>query len=234
MSDLRFSFPACVIAGKNRITPEDVGLLRRHLWPEGIRSRQHAAMALALHECCDSHCPEWGIYLVEAVTDFVVWRESPTGEVSGETAGWLLEWLTEAGAVRVSAGLEILLHVLEVARAVPAFLSAATLNQLRLAMLPEPRGTYAERRGEGLGVSRDDLAFVWRVLRSGIDRGARDLSPAERRILNDIHLLAAPKDHHHGWRELVTLATNEPKTREVRVDETRIREHSARAKSRAA
>ncbi|MFN7101365.1 MAG: hypothetical protein ACK4N1_01970 [Pseudorhizobium sp.] len=191
-------------------------------------------MALALHECCDSHCPEWAIYLVEAVTDFVVWRESPTGEVSGETAGWLLEWLTEAGAVRVSAGLEILLHVLEVARAVPAFLSAATLNQLRLAMLPEPRGAYADRRAKGRGVSRDDLAFVWRVLRSGIDRGAGDLSRAERRILNEIHLLADPKDHHQGWRELITLAMNEPETREIRIDEPRTQQRSLSAKSHAA
>lgn len=235
MSDLRFSFPACVIAGKGRITPEDVGLLRRHLWPEGIRSRQEAVMALALQERCDSHCPEWAIYLVESVTEFVVWRASPTGEVSNETAGWLLEWLTDAGTVWSPVGFDILLHVLDVARSVPSFLSATVLNQVRLALLPIPRGAYARRRTGGHAVSKHDLALVWRVLRSGLDRGTVNLSRAERQILHEIDQLAAPHAHHPGWREMMRLARPETATGDIlQVENWSDPARAERGKNRAA
>jgi hypothetical protein len=234
MSDLRFSFPACIVAGKARITPEDVRLLRRHLWPEGIRSRQDAVMALALDECCGSHCPEWGIYVVEAVTEFVVWRESPTGEVSDETAGWLLQWLTDAGSVRSSAGFDILLHVLDVARSVPSFLSATLLNQVRLALLPAPRGAYARRRTGGPAVTKHDLALIWRVLRSGLDRGTVSLSRGERRILQEINELAAPQEHHPGWREMMRLARPETTMGEPLSADLPDPAQAEKAKSRAA
>jgi hypothetical protein len=205
MSDLRFSFPACVIAGKGRITPEDVLLLRRHLWPDGLFSRQQVAMALALHDCCPLSCPEWTGYLIESVTAYVVWHESRSGKVSGPTAGWLLEQLAEAGTVRTPVGLDILLHVLDVAASVPNFLSAAVLNQLRLALLPEPLGAYAERRNDAAGITKRDLAFLWRVLRSAVDRGRLNLSRAERLILREIDRLGAPAEHHPGWREMMAL-----------------------------
>nr|CAD6415673.1 hypothetical protein REQ54_01472 [Rhizobium sp. Q54] len=205
MSDLRFSFPACVIAGKGRITPDDVLHLRRQLWPDGLGSRQEVAMALALHDCCPVSCPEWTGYLIESVTAYVVWHESRSGEVSGSTAGWLLEWLADAGAIRTSAGLDILLHVLDVATSVPNFLSTTALNQLRLALLPEPRGAYAGRRSGAAGITKQDLAFLWRVLRSAVDRGHLNLSRAERLILKEIDRLGAPAEHHPGWREMMSL-----------------------------
>ena len=38
MSEFRLAFPACVIAGKHRLTAEDISLLRKHTFPEGIRT----------------------------------------------------------------------------------------------------------------------------------------------------------------------------------------------------
>lgn len=206
MSDLRFSFPACVIAGKGRITPDDVTLLHRTVWPDGFRSRQDAAMALLLDECCGDSCPEWNVYLVQAVSDYVVWRELPTSVVSGETAGWLLAMLADHGAIRSQSGLEILLSVLDVARDVPHYLSACALNQVRLAILPQPRGAYAQLRENGSAVVKSDLALVWRVLRSALDRGRLHLSRTERLVLRQIDRIGAVGRHHPGWREMMALA----------------------------
>ncbi|MCB5202071.1 hypothetical protein LH464_06225 [Neorhizobium sp. T786] len=206
MSDMRFSFPACLVAGKGQITPDDVGHMRRHMWPEGIGNRQQAAMAIALDECCTTRCPEWTAYLVEAVTDFVVWRQPQPGSVSGATAGWLLEGLTDQGAVRTRTGLDILLRVLEAAREVPKFLSVTALNQVRLALLPEPRGAYAYRRRGKNAVTKSDLAFIWRVLRGGVDRGCVHLSRGELLVLQAIDALATPAEHHPGWHKMMALA----------------------------
>ncbi|HEV7437588.1 MAG TPA: hypothetical protein VGO22_22410 [Pseudorhizobium sp.] len=206
MSDLRFSFPACVVAGKGEIVPDDVGLMRRYMWPDGLTSRWQAAMAIALDDCCPVRCPEWTEFLVETVTAFVVRGESRNGVVTGETAGWLLERLAVSGTVRSQTGLSILLHVLETARQVPDFLSAVVLNQIRLALLPMPRGPYAEGRSAGNAVTACDLAFVWQVLRSALDRGSFQLSGTEWLVLKAIDDLGSPKEHHPGWVELMTLA----------------------------
>ena len=206
MSDLRFSFPACVVAGKGEITPDDVGLMRRHMWPEGITSRSQAAMAIALDDVCPLKCPEWTEFLVESVAAFVVGDESADGVVTGETAGWLLEWLTADATVRSPTGLSILLHVLESAKQVPDFLSAVVLNQVRLALLPEPRGAYAEARNGAGAVTQDDLAFVWRILRSALHRGSLRLSRPERHVLDAIDHLGSPEEHHAGWLEMMALA----------------------------
>nr|CAD6605489.1 hypothetical protein RKHAN_01691 [Rhizobium sp. Khangiran2] len=219
MSDLRFSFPACVIAGKGEITPDDVGLMRHHMWPDGITSRYQASMALALHDCCTTHCPEWTDYLVEAIAEFVVWRDSTDGDVTGETAGWLLEKVASAGAVRSTAGLEIILHVLDIARNVPGFLSAAALNQLRLALLPESRGAYAQRRLESRGVTKADLAYLWRILRSAVDRGSIRLARAEQLILGQIDRLADEAENHPGWRDVMLLTEIASRSDDIRATE---------------
>ncbi|HEX2146204.1 MAG TPA: hypothetical protein VHG11_00945 [Pseudorhizobium sp.] len=206
MSDLRFSFPACVIAGKGEIMPNDVRLMRQLMWPEGITSRLQATMAIALDECCPRRCPEWTNFLVEAITGFVVGVDSTNRVVTGETAGWLLEQLAQGAEVRTDTGVEIILHVLETAERVPDFLSATMLNQLRLALLPEPRGPYARRRSAGAAITKQDLGYVWRILRSALDRGQLQLSRTERLVLAAIDGLGNPAEHHVGWREIVRLS----------------------------
>lgn len=208
MSDLRFSFPASVIAAKGEIARDDVILLRCHLWPEGITSRLQASMAIALDACCSAQCPEWRVFLVEAITAFVVGCDSQDGEVTGSTAGWLLEWLAERGVLRSETALDIVLHVLETAHEAPHFLSALALNQLRLALLPEPIGPYAaERDAAGAkGVAAADIAFIWRVLRRSVERGCMHLSRAEQLVLAAIDGLAPPEEHHPDWRDILAVA----------------------------
>lgn len=210
MSDLRFSFPASVIAAKGEITRDDVMLLRCHLWPEGITSRLQASMAIALDACCSAQCPEWRVFLVEAITAFVVGCESPNGEVTGSTAGWLLEWLAERGVLRSKAALDIVLHVLETAHEAPRFLSAMALNQVRLALLPEPVGSYAQGRdaagAKGGAVTAADIAFIWRVLRKSFECGCMHLSRSERLVLAAIDGLARPEEHHPDWRDILAVA----------------------------
>ncbi len=42
MSGFRFSFPACVIAGKGRIAADDILMLRKYAFPDGVRSSEDA------------------------------------------------------------------------------------------------------------------------------------------------------------------------------------------------
>lgn len=58
MSELRLSYPACAIAGKTRLTAEDIGILREHVFAGGLTSSQDAMILLAINSSCGEKCRE--------------------------------------------------------------------------------------------------------------------------------------------------------------------------------
>ncbi|WP_105382326.1 hypothetical protein [Neorhizobium alkalisoli] len=203
MSGFRFSFPACVTAGKGRIDADDILMLRRYAFPEGIGSFDDALTLLALNEECREHGPEWASYFVESLTMFLVRDCAPRGIVDEVKAGWLMRTITTDCAVRSPVELELLLHVMEVAPEVPESLSAFALDQVRLALQVDARGAYHAIRPASPGIAVHDLAYIWRVLRSALDRGRLMLSPLETVVLREIDALADASAHHPAWREMI-------------------------------
>jgi hypothetical protein len=72
MSEFRFAFPACVIAGKHRLAAEDIGLLRKYTFPDGIRTADDVVVMLALNNACPEKCHEWNSFFVEQISAFIV------------------------------------------------------------------------------------------------------------------------------------------------------------------
>ncbi|TCV61325.1 hypothetical protein EDE05_12246 [Neorhizobium sp. R1-B] len=203
MSGYRFSFPACLIAGKCRIDADDVLRLRRYTFPEGIGSFDDALTLLALNDHCPEHSPEWVAYFVESLTMFLVHGCVPRGVVDEAKAGWLMRSIADDCVVRSPAELELLLHVIEVAPEAPESLSAFTLDQIRLALQADARGAYHAIRPASPGIAAHDLAYIWRVLRSAVERGRLVLSPLEVVVLREIDGLASASAHHPAWREMI-------------------------------
>ena len=203
MSEFRLSFPANVIAGKNRLTTDDIAMLRRFTFPEGVRSSDDAVGMLFLHHNCRDKCPEWRDYFVETLTEFIVHFSYPQGSLDETNAAWLRRMFATGGVVSSGLELELLLHVMEVAAHVPDSLTAFALDQLRLALCHNV-GAYHEARSCGqTGVSIADLAFIHRILRSAFQRGHLVLSPLARDVLIDIDRIAQGQANHSGWHDLM-------------------------------
>lgn len=203
MSGFRFSFPACVIAGKGRIVADDIFMLRRYAFPQGIRSADDALILFALNESCPEHSPEWAIYFVESLAAYLVDGTEPAGLIDEAKAGWLMRTIASDGAVRSALELELLLHAMEIASEVPESLSAFALDQIRLSLEPDAHGAYHAARPASSGVTTHDLAYIWRVLRGALERGRLKLSPLEVQVLREIDELVAPSAHHPAWREMM-------------------------------
>ncbi len=203
MGGFRFSFPACVIAGKGRILSDDILTLRRYAFPTGIRTCEDALALLALNDACPEHNPEWDVYFVESMAAFVVHHSQPAGLIDEAKAGWLMRTIATDGAVHTRLELEFMLHAMEMASEVPESLSAFALDQIRLALEPEARGAYLAGRPEADGIDLHDLAYVWRVLRGAMDRGRLMLSPLEAVVLREIDRLAMPEANHAAWRDTI-------------------------------
>ncbi|MFB9950768.1 hypothetical protein ACFFP0_18100 [Rhizobium puerariae] len=215
MSGFRFSFPACVIAGKGRITADDILMLRTYAFPDGIRSAEDARALLALNDLCPASGPEWAGYFVESLAMFVVHRSEPAGMIDDANAAWLMRTIAADGVVRSAPELELLLHAMEIASEVPESLSAFALDQLRLALGPEAQGAYRAGRPATEGINAHDLAYIWRVLRGAFERGRLMLSPSETLVLREIDRLAPRSAHHPAWSEMMAAVVTYERPREI-------------------
>ena len=74
-------------------------------------------------ECANiEKCSAWTCFLVEAITDHLVWEDRPTGVIDEEKAEWLLDHVDRAASLN---GLAVLVNVLAEAHKVPLWLVSA-------------------------------------------------------------------------------------------------------------
>ncbi len=71
------------------VTAGDLRRLMRDLLPDGFASRDQVDMLIALERAVPRIDPGFGDFLVQAVVDFAVWGERPTGTIDRDTAAWL-------------------------------------------------------------------------------------------------------------------------------------------------
>jgi hypothetical protein len=207
MGGIRFSFPACVIAGKGRIDRHDFLILRKYTFAEGVTTYDDALLMLALNEMCPERCDEWPAYFIETLSDFIVDGASPHGSIDALKSAWLIQTLALDGAIEDPLHLEFLLHAMERAGSCPEMLSAFALDQLRLALCDVPASAYRDARPYRDGIAGHDITYVWRILRSAVDGGRLLLSPLEASILQMINGLVEGRDNHPGWIEVMEHVT---------------------------
>ena len=204
MSDGRFSFPACLVAGKRRLDVDDLLMLRKHAFSDGIRTEDDACILLAIHRACASSCPQWDCYVVENIVAYVVHQRHPRGWIDERNADWLINALSVDGIIHTPIELEIILHALDMSASAPDRFYAFALEQMRLGLIPDSRAAYARRRNSrSPGIDLADLHYLWRILRSACDCGRLVLSAIEREQLQAIDAMSEPRHHHSGWNTLI-------------------------------
>jgi hypothetical protein len=203
MSDSFFRYPASAIAGKHRFTADDIVLLRRHMFPLGLTSADDALQLLALHRSPALKCAGWNTWFVEMMTAFVVVHSYPQNSLDELNARWLIDFLSTGGATANAAELEVVLHAMEMAGAVPDILSAFALDQLRLA-IRYGKGGYAEKRGiKRSGIAAEDIEYIYRILRGSLFSGKMLLSRQEVAVIDRIDALVSGRANHPAWNDLV-------------------------------
>ena len=71
------------------VSEQDVDILRRDLFADGITSRDEADVLIALDRAIAVKHASWANFLVGQVVAFTVWTSRPTGKIDAETARWL-------------------------------------------------------------------------------------------------------------------------------------------------
>ena len=205
MSEFRLAFPACVIAGKHRLTTEDISLLRKHTFPEGIRTSNDVVTMLALNNSCPEKCPEWSSFFVEQLADFIVNYTYPQGSLDEINVAWLMRMVSTDGVVNSALELELVLHAMETSDNVPDELRAFALDQLRLALGEGIGGYKLSRAVDRKGITRQDIDYMMRVLRGISDAGVIHAPPLTWSVLMQIAEETLPAGNHPRWADILSV-----------------------------
>lgn len=203
MSEFRLAFPACVIAGKHRLAADDIGLLRKHSFPDGVRTADDVVVMLALNNSCPEKCPEWNSFFVESLAGFIVNYSYPQGSLDEINAAWIMRMFATDGVVNSALELELVLHIMEISSYVPDELRAFALDQLRLAITDNVGGYKLTRAVERKGITRQDVDYVMRVLRNVCEGGVIPVSPVTHGVLRRIETETLPAGNHPRWTEIM-------------------------------
>ncbi|ARM88570.1 hypothetical protein RHEC894_CH02275 [Rhizobium sp. CIAT894] len=199
MSEFRLAFPACVVAGKHRLTAEDIILLRKHAFPEGIRTSDDVVAMLALNNSCPEKCAAWNTFFVEQLAGFIVHYTYPQGSLDEINVAWIMRMFTTDGVVNSALELELILHIMEISADVPGELRALALDQLRLAITDNIGGYKLSRAVDRRGITRQDVDFAMRIFRSVAESGIIPVSAAEYGVLKHIEQVTLPGANHPHW-----------------------------------
>ncbi|MBZ9987060.1 hypothetical protein LB572_08110 [Mesorhizobium sp. BH1-1-5] len=224
MGELIMSAPVAGLTSKNKITAEDVTMLRREVFADGVVSRGEAEALFALDQTARDKCGEWTPFFVEAVTDYIVHQEKPEGYISEQNADWLVRTISRDGMVDSQTELELLVHVLEEAKSSPGQLSAYALEQVAHAVM-DGKGPLMHGGSLVPGhVAKSEVDLLRRILYAYGGDGNIAISKAEAEVLFRINDRTAAADNDPSWNDLFVKAIAnyimcstgyEPPTREV-------------------
>ncbi|TIP43308.1 MAG: hypothetical protein E5X69_15850 [Mesorhizobium sp.] len=224
MGELIMSAPVAGLTSKNKITAEDVAMLRREVFADGVVTRGEAEALFALDQTARDKCDEWTPFFVEAVTDYIVHQEKPEGYISEQNADWLIRTVSRDGMVDSRTELELLVHVLEEAKSSPGQLSVYALEQVAHAVI-DGKGPLMIG-GElvpGL-VAKAEVDLLRRILHAFGGDGNIAVTKGEAEVLFRINDRTAAAENDPSWNELFVKAIAnyvmcsagyEPPTREV-------------------
>jgi len=198
MSMSNLEATAAAVARRKRIDADDVLALRRCTFGDGHVSRQEADALFHLDGSTTEKCAEWTAFFLEAIVDYIVHQEKPSGYVSDDNALWLVEHVARDGLVRGDTELELLIRVLERSMRSPEHLVAFTLKQVALAVAGNPEKPAA--------ISEGEVELVRRILFAFGGDGHAAVTRAEAEALVEINDATDESLNHPAWNDLFVKA----------------------------
>lgn len=125
------------------VTDADVALLRREVLADRSLSVEEAEALFALDAAPNAKSDRWTAFFVEALSDFLVWQQRPTGVLAEAKAEWVMSYAAGTASVTVMA---LLVNLLAECHKVPTWFLAevrglatrnwAALDDVRCGAIP--------------------------------------------------------------------------------------------------
>ena len=191
---------------RGSIKDTDVTRLRRTLFERGPLVRDEAEALIAINAACRLQDTAWSDVFIDAVSDFIVNRETPEGYLTADNCGWLIARFSIDGRVRTKTELELLVRVLERARWVPESLSLFALDQMLRAVVAgngPMRGGKIVLPGQ---ITDTEVALVRRILIAFAGGGRLAITHREAEMLFAIEEALHGEAPPAMWADLFSKA----------------------------
>lgn len=193
--------PLAAIAASGAITAEDVALLRRRVFADGVCDAAEADAVFALERACPDRHPDWNAFYVDALTDWLVWRRDPRGYVDDAAADTLIDNVMRDGRLDGPTEFELLLNVVHWAEATPQRLKDFALTAV-LESIRDPRGAVWGRDRRGGVIDPVDVEIVRRVVYARALDGSITVTRQEAGWMVDLAEATRGADNAAAWPEL--------------------------------
>lgn len=201
MSELRLSYPACMLAEKSKFTAEDVTLIENRIFAGGLDAPGAIATLLALEHCNAGKCPEWDAFFVQILSDHVIHTMHPLGALSEAKVEWLRRVLSRGGLISSRNELEVLVRVMEMAGPQSRMLTGFALSQVWHAIIDGEGALASHNRGLWTAMGMKQLSYINRVLTALGNTKPFSLRDAEA-LFDPAHNLV-PDGQQTVWQEFV-------------------------------
>lgn len=194
------------IFARGTLTEVDVQKFRRIFYEDGIVSAEEAEILFKLNTKCPIAHASWSAFLVEAVTDYIVFQVQPQGYVTAENAHWLLDRISAAGVIRTRLELDVVVNVLEQARWAPVSLAKFALDQVKTAVIT---GKGPLRHGSGIphgSIGEGEVDLLRRILYAFGGHGHVAITREEADVLFDIDEAVEDAAPNPAWTDLFVKA----------------------------
>lgn len=194
------------IAARGRITDEDVLALRRAIYGAPAISREMVDGLFDLDHMAGDKAPAWQALYVEAITDYLVAQEPPEGYIDEAKADWLMARILHDGHVETATELELLVTVLDKARASPERLVRFALEAVKDTVIA---GSGPARTGSTPGpavVEGPDVALLRRILYAFGGDGHVGITRNEAEVLFEINDATSGAANDPEWTDLFVKA----------------------------
>lgn len=205
MGGLR-SLPIDDILTRRAIAFDDILLLKRVFYEDGVVSADEADLVFSMNKVCTAQHADWPDFLIEAITDYLVFQEAPRGYVTAANARWLMDRVSNNGKIDSKTELELVVNVLDKARWAPVSLSKFALEQVKHAVIS---GRGPLRKGKALGastISEGEVDLLRRILYAFAGDGHVAVTRDEADILFDIDEAVAGSAPNPAWTDLFVKA----------------------------
>ncbi|HMN52458.1 MAG TPA: hypothetical protein PKB01_10420 [Xanthobacteraceae bacterium] len=166
-----------------RLDASDVVSLLREVYPEGVRGRNEAEALISFDREFTDPAPEWRGFIAEAVADHLLRRSEPLGVIDAEKAAWLMQAIAPTSRIATRGGVQILIRTIELARDLPAALTAFAIRELWREVITAEGPAVEGRAHYSRVLDARDVALLRQILEAGT--GA--VSAEEAEALFDLH-----------------------------------------------
>jgi hypothetical protein len=200
------SLPLQDILERRTIAFDDLLVLKRAFYEDGIATAREADVLFSINETCTSKHADWPDFFLEAITDYLVFQEAPRGYLTAGNAEWLIERTSKDGLVSSRHDFDLILSVLSAARWSPVSLSTFALSQVRNAVKTGGGPLRRDRAVAAGTIAESEVELLRRILYAFGGDGNVAVTRDEADVLFDIDELVGSAAPNAGWTDLFAKA----------------------------